>query len=221
MGAQKETLRQEQKRLARERIVDAAAAAIAEHGLADLSVPAVAEAAGVSLRTVYNYFESKDALLRGLGEVARERVTAMGAIDQAPEMSRIGPAVRTNWPLFAALGTLGDAWSVVRISGALARGQSSIGSANTDIDVAMRTWLAEELGADLDEAQREALFVLLRGIVASEAFYRMRQYGVAADEAAEVSAWAFEVLNRALLSGDRPFGGAPGTAEPVGGDLVG
>jgi AcrR family transcriptional regulator len=45
-------LRGEQQQQTRERILEAAVAQIAEEGLAELTVPLVAERAGVSLRTV-------------------------------------------------------------------------------------------------------------------------------------------------------------------------
>jgi AcrR family transcriptional regulator len=205
MSAPQETLREQQKRMARERIVDAAAAAIVEHGLEELSVPAVAESAGVSLRTVYNYFESKEALIQGIEQVANERLTAMGVIEIERDLTRVGEAIRTNWPMFGALGTLGDAASVVRVSRALARGRSSTGTSNAGFDAAMREALADQLATELDADQQEALFGLLRGIVSSESFYRMRQLGVGPEAAGDVTAWAFEVLNRSLRAGDLPF----------------
>src|SRR3954466_3603430 len=55
-------LRGEQQQQTRERILEAAIALIAEDGLAELTVPGVAERAGVSLRTVYRHFPAKDDL---------------------------------------------------------------------------------------------------------------------------------------------------------------
>ncbi|MEW9837567.1 TetR/AcrR family transcriptional regulator [Mesorhizobium marinum] len=47
----------------RERIVDAAARLFYRHGIGSVSVDAVAEAAGVTKRTLYNHFRSKDDLV--------------------------------------------------------------------------------------------------------------------------------------------------------------
>ncbi len=47
----------------RERILDAANAAMASHGLGKLSLEDVAREAGMSRQTVYRYFGSKDALI--------------------------------------------------------------------------------------------------------------------------------------------------------------
>lgn len=45
------------------RIVEAAEALFYEHGLRSVSVDAIAERAGVTKRTLYNHFQSKDALI--------------------------------------------------------------------------------------------------------------------------------------------------------------
>jgi len=47
----------------KEAIFRAATEQLADHGLAEFHIPQLAEAAGVSVRTVYRYFPTKDALL--------------------------------------------------------------------------------------------------------------------------------------------------------------
>lgn len=174
------------------------------HGLGELSVPAVAAAAGVSLRTVYNYFDSKDALLEAVEVVATERLEALGVIFVEHDLDRLGDAIRLNWPLFGALGTLGDAWAVLRANQALARGEASAGTTNTRLDAALRAALDEATPGWTDD-QQQAMFALIRRIVSSESFYRMRQSGVDADLAGTVTAWAFETLAAALRDGAAPF----------------
>lgn len=58
-----ETLRDTHKRMTRDRIVRAVADLVAEAHPASVSVPAVAERAGVGVATVYRYFPTKEALL--------------------------------------------------------------------------------------------------------------------------------------------------------------
>ena len=53
----------EQQAPTRDRILDAATAAIVRHGLMKLSLEDVAKEAGLSRQTVYRYFGSKDALV--------------------------------------------------------------------------------------------------------------------------------------------------------------
>ena len=60
-------LRQEQARRTREQILDGLIQAMAQGGLADLSIPAVAREAGVSVPTIYRYFHTKRELIEALG----------------------------------------------------------------------------------------------------------------------------------------------------------
>jgi AcrR family transcriptional regulator len=58
-----EGLRERKKRLMRQQLSDTAARLFLEHGFAGVPVAAVAEACGVSVKTVFNYFPTKEALL--------------------------------------------------------------------------------------------------------------------------------------------------------------
>ena len=60
----------------RARILDAVAQLIVEEHPAKLSVPAVAARAGVSLRTVYRYFPTKQALIDGVVNAGNEQTAA-------------------------------------------------------------------------------------------------------------------------------------------------
>jgi AcrR family transcriptional regulator len=59
-------LRERKKRARRGAIVDAAQALVLQHGLDAVTVDAIAEAAGISTRTFFNYFDSKDDAVLGL-----------------------------------------------------------------------------------------------------------------------------------------------------------
>src|SRR5215207_3458612 len=73
----------------RARIVEAALELFARHGYERTSVKMIAEAAGVSQGLLYNYFESKDALLRAIFEASMEDVRASFAAAEAePEPAR-------------------------------------------------------------------------------------------------------------------------------------
>jgi AcrR family transcriptional regulator len=61
------TLRDQQAAVARERILRAVAELLERDGAADLTVPQVAEVSGVSLRTVYRYFPTREELLAEAG----------------------------------------------------------------------------------------------------------------------------------------------------------
>src|SRR3954470_14566649 len=61
------SLREEQANATRERILSAVAGLV-EQGAADtLTVPDVAEASGISLRTIYRHYATRDELLEAAG----------------------------------------------------------------------------------------------------------------------------------------------------------
>ena len=61
------TLRDQQAAIARERIFRAVAELLERDGSEALTVPQVAELSGVSLRTVYRYFPTREVLLDAAG----------------------------------------------------------------------------------------------------------------------------------------------------------
>ncbi|MFI2752783.1 TetR/AcrR family transcriptional regulator [Cellulomonas sp. P22] len=60
-------LRERKKRARREALVDATHRLVAEHGLDGVTVEAICADVGVSTRTFFNYFESKDDAVLGIG----------------------------------------------------------------------------------------------------------------------------------------------------------
>src|SRR5262249_28287312 len=66
-------LRERHAQATREQILEGVARSLAR-GVAGFSVSAVAREAGVSLATVYRYFDSKDALVQGLGVYIEEKL---------------------------------------------------------------------------------------------------------------------------------------------------
>jgi AcrR family transcriptional regulator len=62
-AAPEEGLRERKKRLMRQRLSDTAARMFLEHGFDKLRVAQVAEACGVSEKTVFNYFPTKESLV--------------------------------------------------------------------------------------------------------------------------------------------------------------
>jgi AcrR family transcriptional regulator len=66
-------LRQEQKNRTREQILEGLIRTMA-HGIAELSIPAVAREAGVSVPTVYRYFRTKRDLVEALGSYLVQKI---------------------------------------------------------------------------------------------------------------------------------------------------
>lgn len=80
-------LRERQMRETKEAIFRAASEQLADHGLAEFHIPGLAEAAGVSVRTIYRYFPTKDALLEAYAEWLDNQIgtpTAPRSLDDLP-----------------------------------------------------------------------------------------------------------------------------------------
>src|SRR6185295_7063387 len=63
-------LRDERAVQTRERILDGLVQVLARNGIAELSIPLIARAAGVSIPSVYRYFPTKKDLITALDEYA-------------------------------------------------------------------------------------------------------------------------------------------------------
>ena len=93
-------LRERKKRARREALIDATHRLVAEHGLDAVTVEAICEEAGVSARTFFNYFETKDDAVLGhtpwpLDSAAAEDVRVRRP-DRAP--ARRPPGTRQRVP---------------------------------------------------------------------------------------------------------------------------
>ncbi len=105
-GPRAEGLRERKKREMRQLLSDTATGMFLERGFDDVKVTEVAEACGVSEKTVYNYFPTKEALLLDREEDIAERIRAeLGP--GAPARSPIDVAVEI---LTQDLETLRMAW---------------------------------------------------------------------------------------------------------------
>src|SRR5438105_965705 len=97
------SVRDEQKEATRARIIRAVSDLVATDHPAAISVPAVAERAGVGIATVYRYFPTKEALL----DAAASGVVSAGS--RLPSsFAEVGPALKETW------GELADQLPLVR-----------------------------------------------------------------------------------------------------------
>jgi len=72
---------------AREEIIEAAISEFGRSGYANANMDAVAANAGVSKRTLYTRFDSKEALFQAVVEEAMMRISVSAALDYAPSLS--------------------------------------------------------------------------------------------------------------------------------------
>src|SRR5947208_1278973 len=90
------TIRQEHKQFTRSRILDAAAAELGRNSVEELTVNCVARTAGITERTLYRHFPTRDDLLGAVWAHIQGRIGSQGFPSTADELCK--------WPahLFAA-----------------------------------------------------------------------------------------------------------------------
>jgi AcrR family transcriptional regulator len=182
----------------RERILRALVDLIVEEGPATISIPQVAKRAGVSVRIVYHYFPSKEALFDSLTEAMPTLVaTPDGAAPATPrspaELVAAVPAIyrylEANRALFRAIGVseLGERLAASRRPQRVGRMETAL----------------EPLRDKLDDDEYRRLRAIIGLIASFDAFDVLTEtWDLSRDEAADGAAWAIRVLcERARRSG--------------------
>lgn len=82
--AEEPGLRERKKRARREALVDAAHQLVGQHGLDHVTVEMISSAAGVSVRTFFNYFDTKDDAVLGIGQWSLDPVVAQQFAEGGP-----------------------------------------------------------------------------------------------------------------------------------------
>lgn len=200
-----ETLRDQQRRVARERILDATAEEIVSVGLMNLSIQGVADRAGVSHRTVYNHFENKDRLVDELADHMGEEMMNRGGRDLPSDLEALPESIRINWKLFGEAGVKAQALARVLAERVSDGGGYSESDDSRNRTEALRNALCA-LRPDFTAEELQAVTALIRMHVSFHAWYRLtHEFGLDSDTAGRVSSWAFRVMRDALASGDDPF----------------
>jgi AcrR family transcriptional regulator len=196
------SLRTMQKDLARRLIVESTARVILRTGIHQFSMQEVADEAGVSLRTLYRYFPSREALVDGVG----------AEIDQA--LADAGLTTELHGPITPdSLATLvGDAFRLTAQRGAdLARAWVVInmvtGARSTSSrrrDRLVRD-VVEDLGPHLDQFEQDRVFGVIRYLAGSIAWKVMRDdLGMETEELAQAVGWAVRTLLEDVEGGGGP-----------------
>lgn len=171
----------------REAILDAVIRVIAR-GVAELSIPAVAREAGVSIRTVYRNFPSKRELLSGLDDHLDTRIGY--SLSEVPlDLPSFGAHIRAY---FQSLDGMDDTIRAARASQIAREARTSHGvPAKLDI---LRNVL-DPVVAGLPKREREYIFNIAATLWSQYTLQRMKDdLGLTADQAAETVIWAIETL---------------------------
>jgi AcrR family transcriptional regulator len=182
----------------RQRILRALIDLIVEEGPATISIPQVAKRAGVSVRIVYHYFPSKEALFDSLTEAMSTLVaTPDGSVPDTPhspaELAAAMPSIyrylEANRPLFRAIAVseLGARVNATRRPQRFERMESAL----------------EPLREKLDDDEYRRLLGIVGLIASFDGFDALTdEWNLDRDDAADAAAWAVRVLcDRARRSG--------------------
>jgi AcrR family transcriptional regulator len=178
-------LRERQSEQTREAILTAVAAELAENGLQELHVPAIAHRAGVSIRTVYRYFPTRETLL----DAAEEWLDRSIGITEMPRSADALPAlVESAFREFDANETI-----------ILAEWATSFGRDLREHGRKRRQQAYKEALSDitsnLTRADARAAHAVVSYLLSSRAWKTLREeFGMAGAESGKAVAWALRVL---------------------------
>jgi AcrR family transcriptional regulator len=186
----------------RRAILDALAAEIVGSSATGFSIQQVADRAGVTHRTVYNHFPTRQALNDAFAVHVEEELAAVVEGDRPPEESVAASAVDSvltdAYASFEKRSLYVHAYVMLMIaSGAPAR----LTRERTD---RIARGLEHELEPLTAETARLSA-AALRMFVSTTAWHLLtRHLGLTTEEASRTATWATRTLLRALQSGDHP-----------------
>jgi len=169
-------------------ILDALVVELGERGAFDFSYYELARRAGVSVRTIYRHFKTRDDLLDALSRRLNKEV----AFEYPRSREGLVALIRVLFPRFEANAALIGAQLQAGLGGRV-RTRARSKRANV-----MQEVLAERLPYLATERVR-AVSGVLGCLISASSWQRLRdELGLAGEDSGEVTAWAVDTLWRAL-----------------------
>ncbi len=188
-GEAKQDLRRRRAEVSRQAIRDAVAALLLEDHPANLSIPAVAARAGVSIRTVYRYFPTKQDLLDDVAEVQQRRADAI--VDGRQDMFE-----RPDQYLSALWSDFEDDVEAVRAQHLSPLGADLRRRRLEKLQAGVEIRLAKAF-PDADQDERRQLGDLIMLVTSSAAFLELHdRMGRSGADAARMAWWAAVAMQR-------------------------
>lgn len=204
--AEEPTLRKQQAGFTKELVFEALRQVLEEDGTGDFSVQKVADRAGVSHRTIYRYFPTRQVLLDEFVAWVWEHV--MG-YETAPvpirDLETLADDLRQLFAIFDAGAPYFEAGVLLSEAGRV----EPAGRAERD---ARARELLDEVLAEFGPAQQRMAFAVIRHLAGLSTWFALRRrLGLDAGEGGEAVAWAVDELLAALRAGRAPR--PPGETE--------
>jgi AcrR family transcriptional regulator len=180
------SLRQRQSELTRELILRTVAELLEQGEASELAVPEVARRSGVSLRTVYRYFPTREKLIAAAGEWIGVNVLAAAFIP--PTLAEIPEVYAENAALWDEHPRLAEAM-------ALSRGANSLRSIRRQERLEKLREALREVTDGLPEAEARRAFGVFAYLDNMLAWVTMRdEAGLDGKEVGAAVTWAMQVL---------------------------
>ena len=189
------SLREDYRRLTRQKILATVLDLVADGSIDELSVPAVARRSGVSLATIYRYFPTKDALLAAASEEPARQALDGDVGRPDPGDDELSAFQRTMWRRFARnLALLRH--QVTSQAGREMR-QARLERSRQQLAAYLRGFGIDP--ASPEGARLTSLLLLLSGSLALVELHDRQ--GLAVDAAVDSSRWAVQALIAATVAG--------------------
>ena len=178
-----ESWRERKKQQTRSALHRAAVTMVAERGASGVTTEEIAERAGVSARTFFNYFPTKESAVLGMGPDEPDRV-AQWLTEQPEDVSAVD-AVRACFTRFALeLSADEELWllrrTVVRADPTMTQAMASISAA---VERRVAEALADRLGVDAEDDLRPGLLVSITWAAVRAGMSHSREHQVPVREA--------------------------------------
>jgi AcrR family transcriptional regulator len=200
-SATESTFRGRHRDLTRRLIVDAFTRVALRDGMSEFSMQAVAEEAECSLRTLYRYFPSREALLSGLDAELEAYVRSCFERAEVSESADLADLVERITPSLAERRDLVLVWSAAGLATPLHGWASERGRSH--VDAAIR-----RAAPNLPPDEYARVFAALRQVVTLRGLLSLTER-LTGDDAALTGGW----MVRTLLA-DLANGGGPKRNEP-------
>ena len=200
-------LRERQKGLARRVIAEATSRVILRSGIHQFSMQEVADEAGVSLRTLYRYYPSREELLEGVTAEVEQGLADSGLpggieptilIQKYGTPEAVAALVGDAFRMTAERGVdIGRAWVIIN----MVTGSRSESKQQRDRLIRQ---VVEHFGPHLTDVEQDLAFGVIRYLAGSIAWKVMTDdFGMDTEQVAQAVGWALRTLLEEIEGGGR------------------